>query len=165
MARVTVEDCLKRIPNRFFLVHAAAKRVRQLREGSERLIDAPDNEDIVCALREIAAGKVFVTRHYADYEEGPEERDEAVPVTEAKATPEAEPAEQAETLEPSAETTELADESGETDDETVDAAAETGEAADETGDEVDETDDADADDTDIDNDDDDATDEQAPDET
>lgn len=70
MARVTVEDCLKRIPNRFFLVHATAKRVRQLREGSDRLIDAPDNEDIVCALREIAAGKVFVTRHYTDYEEG-----------------------------------------------------------------------------------------------
>ena len=69
MARVTVEDCLKRIPNRFFLVHAAAKRVRQLREGSERLIDAPENEDIVTALREIAAGKVFVTRHYTDYEE------------------------------------------------------------------------------------------------
>lgn len=70
MARVTVEDCLKRIPNRFFLVHATAKRVRQLREGSDRLIDAPDNEDIVCALREIAAGKVFVTRHYTDYEDG-----------------------------------------------------------------------------------------------
>ncbi len=69
MARVTVEDCLKRIPNRFFLVHAAAKRVRQLREGSERLIDAPENEDIVTALREIAAGKVFVTRHYTDYKE------------------------------------------------------------------------------------------------
>jgi len=73
MARVTVEDCLKRIPNRFFLVHAATKRVRQLREGSERLIDAPENEDIVTALREIAAGKVFVTRHYTDYEEPAED--------------------------------------------------------------------------------------------
>lgn len=73
MARVTVEDCLKRIPNRFFLVHAAAKRVRQLREGSERLIDAPENEDIVTALREIAAGKVFVTRHYTEYEDQPVE--------------------------------------------------------------------------------------------
>lgn len=73
MARVTVEDCLKRIPNRFFLVHAAAKRVRQLREGSERLIDSPENEDIVTALREIAAGKVFVTRHYTEYEDPPVE--------------------------------------------------------------------------------------------
>ncbi|MFP4159357.1 MAG: DNA-directed RNA polymerase subunit omega [Desulfobacterales bacterium] len=68
MARVTVEDCLKRIPNRFFLVHAAAKRVRQLRDGAERLVYAPDNEDIVAALREIAAGKVFVTQHYTDYQ-------------------------------------------------------------------------------------------------
>ena len=68
MARVTVEDCLKRIPNRFFLVHAAAKRVRQLREGTDRLVKAPDNEDIVVALREIAAGKVFVTEHYTNYQ-------------------------------------------------------------------------------------------------
>lgn len=66
MARVTVEDCLKRIPNRFFLVHAATKRVRQLREGSERLIDAPDNEDIVTALREIAAGKVFMAGDFRE---------------------------------------------------------------------------------------------------
>ena len=87
MARVTVEDCLKRIPNRFFLVHAAAKRVRQLKEGTGRLVEAPENEDIVVALREIAAGKVFVTEHYTDYqglehqpEESPdstERRDEA----------------------------------------------------------------------------------------
>lgn len=63
MARVTVEDCLKRIPNRFLLVHTTAKRVRQLKEGTERLVQAPENEDIVAALREIAAGKVFVTEH------------------------------------------------------------------------------------------------------
>lgn len=84
MARVTVEDCLKRIPNRFFLVHAAAKRVRQLREGSDRLIDAPGNEDIVAALREIAAGKVFVTKHYTEYEEAAlEESEGAGPELEA----------------------------------------------------------------------------------
>ncbi len=73
MARVTVEDCLKRIPNRFFLVHAAAKRVRQLREGSDRLIDADGNGDIVTSLREIAAGKVFVTRHYTESQEAASE--------------------------------------------------------------------------------------------
>ncbi len=60
MARVTIEDCLKRIPNRFFLVQVAAKRVRQLAEGSPRLVKSRNNEDIVTALREIAAGKVFI---------------------------------------------------------------------------------------------------------
>jgi DNA-directed RNA polymerase subunit omega len=58
MARITVEDCLKKIPNRFMLVHMAAKRVRQMREGSEYLVASPKNEDIVIALREIAAGKI-----------------------------------------------------------------------------------------------------------
>lgn len=60
MARVTIEDCLKRIPNRFFLVQVATKRVRQLAEGSPRLVKSRNNEDIVTALREIAAGKVFI---------------------------------------------------------------------------------------------------------
>ena len=58
MARITIEDCLKRVPNRFAIVNLAAKRVRQIREGSEYLISSPKNEDIVVALREIAAGKV-----------------------------------------------------------------------------------------------------------
>ncbi len=58
MARITIEDCLKRVKNRFLLVHLAAKRVRQIREGSEYLVSSPKNEDIVVALREIAAGKV-----------------------------------------------------------------------------------------------------------
>ncbi|HPA14568.1 MAG TPA: DNA-directed RNA polymerase subunit omega [Desulfobacterales bacterium] len=58
MARITVEDCLKRVPNRFLLVHMAAKRVRQIREGSEYLVSSPKNEDIVVALREIAAGRI-----------------------------------------------------------------------------------------------------------
>lgn len=60
MARVTIEDCLKRIPNRFFLVHVTAKRVRQLLDGSPRLVKASGNENVVTALREIASGKVFV---------------------------------------------------------------------------------------------------------
>ena len=59
MARVTIEDCLKRVPSRFFLVHVAAKRVRQLQEGGEHLINS-NNENVVTALREIAAGKVFI---------------------------------------------------------------------------------------------------------
>ena len=60
VSRITVEDCLKRVPNRFMLVNVAAKRVRQIREGSEYLVSSPKNEDIVVALREIAAGKINV---------------------------------------------------------------------------------------------------------
>ena len=59
MARITIEDCLKRVDNSFRLVHMAAARVRQIREGSEYLVSSPKNEDIVVALREIAAGKVM----------------------------------------------------------------------------------------------------------
>ncbi|MEW6387665.1 MAG: DNA-directed RNA polymerase subunit omega [Thermodesulfobacteriota bacterium] len=57
MARVTIEDCLERVPNRFALVHMAAKRVRQFYRGAPALVKA-DNKEIVIALREIAAGKI-----------------------------------------------------------------------------------------------------------
>ncbi len=60
MARITIEDCLKRVKNRFLLVNMAAKRVRQIREGSEYLVSSPKNEDIVVSLREIAAGKISI---------------------------------------------------------------------------------------------------------
>ncbi|MBS0511085.1 MAG: DNA-directed RNA polymerase subunit omega [Proteobacteria bacterium] len=61
MARITVEDCLKRIPNRFQLTLAATYRARQLTIGSSPQIDIdPHNKDkpTVIALREVAAGKV-----------------------------------------------------------------------------------------------------------
>ena len=58
MARITVEDCLKRVDNRFGLIHLAAKRVRQLRKGAEPIVVCK-NKDIVVALREIAANKVI----------------------------------------------------------------------------------------------------------
>jgi DNA-directed RNA polymerase subunit omega len=58
VARITIEDCMKKVQNRFLLVNMVAKRVRQIREGSEYLVSAPKNEDIVIALREIAAGKI-----------------------------------------------------------------------------------------------------------
>ena len=61
MARITVEDCLKRIPNRFMIVQMVGKRVRQIREGAEYRVKSPKNEDVVVALREIAAGKVILT--------------------------------------------------------------------------------------------------------
>lgn len=57
MARVTVEDCLDRVNNRFTLVHLAAHRVRQIRGGSPIMSDR-DNKDVVLALREIADGQV-----------------------------------------------------------------------------------------------------------
>ena len=61
MARVTIEDCLDKVSNRFQLVHMVSKRVRQLREGSEYLIpDNKNNEDVVMALREVAEGKVTI---------------------------------------------------------------------------------------------------------
>lgn len=57
MARITVEDCLEKIPNRFELVMLASKRARQLLKGAKPLVES-DNREIVVALREIAAGEV-----------------------------------------------------------------------------------------------------------
>ena len=58
MARITIEDCLRKVDNRFLLVNMVARRVRQIREGSDYLVSSPKNEDIVISLREVAAGKV-----------------------------------------------------------------------------------------------------------
>ncbi|MBL8492109.1 MAG: DNA-directed RNA polymerase subunit omega [Rhodocyclaceae bacterium] len=58
MARVTVDDCLKRIPNRFQLTLAATYRARQLATGSTPQVEADKDKPTVVALREIAAGKV-----------------------------------------------------------------------------------------------------------
>jgi DNA-directed RNA polymerase subunit omega len=60
MARITVEDCLKRIPNRFNLTLAATYRARQLAQGGTPLIEISRDKPTVVALREIAAGKVGV---------------------------------------------------------------------------------------------------------
>jgi DNA-directed RNA polymerase omega subunit len=60
VARITIEDCLRRAKNRYMIVHAATRRVRQLREGAEYLVHSPKNEDIVTALREIAAGRFSI---------------------------------------------------------------------------------------------------------
>ena len=57
MARITIEDCLERVENRYELVHLAVKRVKQIRDGSDPLISSK-NKPIVTTLREIAAGKV-----------------------------------------------------------------------------------------------------------
>jgi DNA-directed RNA polymerase subunit omega len=57
MARITVEDCLDQVPNRFELVLLAARRAKQLLKGARPLVDS-DNKEIVTALREVAAEKV-----------------------------------------------------------------------------------------------------------
>ncbi len=57
MARITVEDCLTKIPNRFELVLLASKRAKQLLKGARPLVET-DNKDIVTSLREVAAGQV-----------------------------------------------------------------------------------------------------------
>ena len=57
MARITVEDCLQKVNNRFALIHMAARRVRQLRKGAEPTV-VTKNRDVVIALREIASGNV-----------------------------------------------------------------------------------------------------------
>ena len=69
MARITIEDCLKRVSNRFLLVNMVAKRVRQIREGSDYLVSSPKNEDIVVALREVAAGKIGSKENGAEEEQ------------------------------------------------------------------------------------------------
>lgn len=62
MARITVDDCLDKIPNRFQLTLVAAYRARQLANGSDPLVNTTGQKDkpTVMALREIAAGKVGV---------------------------------------------------------------------------------------------------------
>ena len=58
---ITIEDCLEKVENRFQLVHLAAKRVKQLKEGQDALVKSR-NKDIVTSLREIAAGKVVLSK-------------------------------------------------------------------------------------------------------
>lgn len=58
MARITVEDCIKLIPNRFQLTLAATYRARQLSAGSTPMVETDRDKPTVIALREVAAGKV-----------------------------------------------------------------------------------------------------------
>jgi len=61
MARITVEDCLEVVDNRFELVLMATKRARQLEKGAESTIDAHNDKPTVLALREIAGNRVNMT--------------------------------------------------------------------------------------------------------
>ncbi|MCK5871813.1 MAG: DNA-directed RNA polymerase subunit omega [Methylococcales bacterium] len=58
MARVTIEDCLEHVENRFKLVLLSSKRARQLQKGAEPFVKREKDKDTVLALREIAEGEV-----------------------------------------------------------------------------------------------------------
>lgn len=58
MARITVEDCMDKVENRFELVHLSAKRAKQLLKGSKPLVRST-NREVVTALREIADNLVY----------------------------------------------------------------------------------------------------------
>jgi len=64
MARITVEDCIKQVPNRFHLVQMAAIRAKQLKRGSRSLLPQGENKEVVTSLREIAAG--YIKPDYPD---------------------------------------------------------------------------------------------------
>lgn len=58
MARITIEDCMEKVPNRFQLVQMAAIRAKQLKRGAAAFLEKETNKEVVTALREIAAGIV-----------------------------------------------------------------------------------------------------------
>jgi len=58
MARVTVEDCLEKVENRFALVILASKRTKELKRGAPVMVHDRDNREVVMSLREIARGHV-----------------------------------------------------------------------------------------------------------
>jgi len=60
MARITIDDALAKIPNRFELTLAATNRARQITSGSAPLLDPDRDKPTVIALREVAAGKVGI---------------------------------------------------------------------------------------------------------
>jgi len=58
MARITIEDCMEKVPNRFHLVRMASIRAKQLKKGALPLLTSEENKQVVMSLREIAAGLV-----------------------------------------------------------------------------------------------------------
>ena len=80
MARVTVEDCLEKVENRFVLAHLAAERARQLRKGAAPLSDRK-NKEVVLSLREIASG-VITQENLKSYEPVVLDQDEPIEIIE-----------------------------------------------------------------------------------
>lgn len=81
MARVTVEDCLENVANRFELVLVSSKRARQIAQGKEPMVEEENDKPTVIALREIAEG--FVTADIL--EESEEEVEEGILVEDMEA--------------------------------------------------------------------------------
>ena len=74
MARITVEDCIEKVPNRFHLVQMASIRTKQLKKGARPLVQSEENKEVVVALREIAAGFIqpdFPVAEQADEDDAP----------------------------------------------------------------------------------------------
>lgn len=69
MARITVEDCVANIPNKFQLVLVAAKRARQLANGAEAMVEWENDKPTVVALREVAEG--YITESILEEREQP----------------------------------------------------------------------------------------------
>ncbi len=59
MARITVEDCLEKVPNRFELIALASKRAKDIIKQKSSLLEGYKNRPIVMSLREIAAGRIW----------------------------------------------------------------------------------------------------------
>jgi DNA-directed RNA polymerase subunit omega len=93
MARVTVEDCVVRVPNRFDLVMLAAQRARELSLGGQITVDRDNDKNPVVALREIAEETVEIGRlndsliqglqKHADTDEAPEDSSEMLELEES----------------------------------------------------------------------------------
>lgn len=69
MARVTVEDCLEKVENRFALVALSSKRTKELKRGAPLYVTNRKNREVVMSLREIAQGKVGARKKADDSEE------------------------------------------------------------------------------------------------
>jgi len=67
MARISIEDCLQKVENRFALVHLASERARQLGKGSRPFLRSK-NKNIVTSLREVAASKIYFAKDLREEE-------------------------------------------------------------------------------------------------
>lgn len=66
MARITVEDCLKYVENRFELVRVASKRARQIAKGGLSMVETTNDKPTVLALREIASGQIHTEEKHSE---------------------------------------------------------------------------------------------------